>query len=70
MTKIQKLDRMVFKQYYYALSEKERLEVRNLILARSGMSYPTFYHKLQHDAFKPLEIELIDNIVSNRSKGL
>lgn len=64
------LNKMVFKDYYGALNEKEKEEIRSLILARSGMSYTTFYYKLRHDAFKPLEIELINNILSNRSTGL
>lgn len=70
MKKIQKLNRMVFKDYYVGLNEKEKVEIRSLIMARSGMSYATFYYKLQNDAFKPLELELIDKIVSNRSTGL
>lgn len=70
MEKMQNLNIMVFKDHYGALNEKEKEEIRNLILSRSGMSYTTFYYKLRHDAFKPLELELINNILSNRSKGL
>lgn len=70
MEEIQNLNKMVFKDYYGALNEKEKEDIRSLILSRSGMSYTTFYYKLRHDAFKPLELELIDNIISNRSIGL
>ncbi len=70
MEKLQNWNKMVFKDYYATLNDKEKEEVRNLILIRSGMSYTTFYHKLRNNAFKPLEIELIDNIISNQLSGI
>lgn len=70
MEEMQNLNKMVFRDYYGALTEKEKEEVRTQILAKSGMSYTTFYYKLRNDAFKPLERVLIENILSNRSTGL
>lgn len=56
--------KMVFKDYYDTLSDADKETVRSLILAESGMSYTTFYYKLRNDSFKPLEMRLIDKIIS------
>lgn len=56
--------KMVFKDYYDTLSDADKETVRSLILSESGMSYTTFYYKLRNDSFKPLEMRLIDKIIS------
>lgn len=55
--------KMVFKDYYGNLSDNSKEEVRNRILSESGMSYPTFYHKLRQNTFKPLEQKMINHII-------
>lgn len=63
MGKEQKLTKMVFKDHYDNLADSDKETVRNRILSESGMSYPTFYYKLKHNTFKPLELRLINNII-------
>lgn len=56
---------MVISDYYYQVLESvaERAEFRAVVLDRTGMSYSTFYAKLQNDNFKPAEREVINNIM-------
>lgn len=57
--------KMVFKDYYDSLPDDSKETMRNRILAESGMSYTTFYYKLRHNTFKPLEERLIDRIIED-----
>ena len=68
MENYRKSPKMAFRDYYIALSDKEKEEVRNLIMSQSGMSYPTFYYKLRNNAFKPLEVKLSDEIIESSIK--
>lgn len=61
----QNFDKMVFTDYYNTLPDKDKETVRNEVLSQSGMSYPTFYYKLRNNSFKPLELKLIEKIVSS-----
>lgn len=63
MEKEQNFTKMVFKDHYDNLADSDKETVRNRILSESGMSYPTFYYKLKHNTFKPLELRLINNII-------
>lgn len=63
MEKGQNITKMVFKDHYDNLADSDKETVRNRILSESGMSYPTFYYKLKHNTFKPLELKLINNII-------
>ena len=55
---------MVISDYYRNLeSATERSEFRAVVLDRTGMSYSTFYAKLQSDNFTPAEREVINNIM-------
>lgn len=65
MKKEQNLKEMVFRDHYNALTEKQRTDLREKVLAESGMSYTTFYYKLRHNAFKPLEMVLINDIINS-----
>lgn len=64
MKKEEKLKNIEFRDYYSKLSDDEKEEIRNAILSESGMSYTTFYYKLRNNSFKPLELKMIDEIVS------
>lgn len=59
----QNITKLVFKDHYDSLTDSDKETVRNRILTESGMSYPTFYYKLRHNTFKPLELKLINNII-------
>lgn len=65
MKKEQKISKMVFKDYYDSLPDDSKETIRNRIIAESGMSYTTFYYKLRHNTFKPLEERLIDKITED-----
>ena len=65
MKKGQKISKMVFKDYYDSLPDDSKETMRNRIIAESGMSYTTFYYKLRHNTFKPLEERLIDKITED-----
>lgn len=64
MEKEKKLSKMVFKDYYDTLSDTDKENLRNLIIAESGISYTTFYYKLRNNSFKPLEEKLINRIIA------
>lgn len=64
-----KKNKMVFRDYYDSLTSEEKTHVRDMIIDKSGMSYTTFYYKLRHESFKPLEIELIQNCILLQSKN-
>ena len=63
MTTGEKIMGMGFKNYYSNLSEKMKTELRDRILAESGMSYPSFYKKLKDDSYTILERRLIISIL-------
>jgi hypothetical protein len=54
---------MVFRHHYEACSEEQRVKLRNEIMHRSGIGYTTFYYKLNHGTFRPLELGLISEIM-------
>ena len=66
MKKEQNPSKMVFRDHYNGLSDKEKEEVRNTIIGQSGMSYTTFYYKLRYNTFKPLELKLIDDVLKTK----
>lgn len=63
MKKKQNLKEMVFRDYYNTLTDKQKTELREKVISQSGMSYTTFYYKLRCNAFKPLEMNLINDII-------
>lgn len=58
----EKSTKMVFKYHYNSLTEVERIKVRDEFLNRSGISYTTFYGKINCNRFSKLEREALDNI--------
>ncbi len=62
---------MVISDYYYneLKSRKERAAFRNEVLIRTGMQYTSFYVKIKHDSWKPLEREAILDIINKRSNA-
>lgn len=59
---------MVISDYYYneLTTTAERTEFREIVTARTGMRYSTFYTKLAADNFRPAEREVIQNIIKER----
>lgn len=62
---------MVISDYYSQVlkSTSERNEFRAVVMARTGMSYSTFYAKLSADKFKPAEKEVICTIIKERENA-
>ncbi len=69
MIEKQNFDKMVFTDYYNTLSDDDKETVRKEVLSQSGMAYTTFYYKLRHNSFKPLEIKLIDRIITDLTQS-
>lgn len=67
MEKGRKNEKMVFKHHYDQLPLSEKLVLRNEFVERSGMSLITFYQKMRKDSFKPLERELLENLLNEQS---
>lgn len=63
MTKKEKSKKMVLKHQYEDLSEEAKIDFRESYLAKSGMPYATFYHKLRTDTFRPLEQSLFEKLL-------
>lgn len=62
MKKIEKEEIIDFKSFYFSLSGKRKVQLRNKILEGCDFSLSTFYYKLTNDNFKKLEIEQINAI--------
>ena len=45
------------KELFTQAPKEVRSEFRDAYLARTGMSYPSFYRKLVEDKFRPLEMK-------------
>lgn len=58
-----KKQKMVLKYQYEDLSEEEKIEFRETYMAKSGMPYTTFYHKLRKNTFRPLEQNLFEKLL-------
>ncbi len=51
-----------FKKYYYSLEEKTKILIRDAILVKCGISYPTFYSKLNRNKYSLLERKAIEEV--------
>ncbi len=51
-----------FKEYYQSLEEEPKIQLRNVILNECGISYSTFYAKLNKQNFSNLEKKEIERI--------
>lgn len=62
---------MVISDYYYQVLDSRSLrnEFRAVVMARTGMSYTTFYDKLAKDSFNPAQREVINNIIKERQNA-
>lgn len=60
----EKLTEMVFKDYYESLPMEEKLKLRDDFLSRTGLSIITFYQKLRTNNFRPLERELLNDLLN------
>lgn len=60
---------MVISDYYYKVleTEAERSSFRADVLNRTGISYPTFYHKLKKGSWTRAEVEVINIIIKERN---
>lgn len=65
MIEKEKNEKMVLRYQYDSLSNAQKEELRKRVIEGSGMSYPAFYYKLRHNTFKPLEVKLINEIISS-----
>lgn len=55
----EEIEKMTFRDYYDQLDDRRKIELRKQIMSESGMSYPTFYHKLAKNKFSLLERNMI-----------
>lgn len=51
-----------FKDFYQGLDNTDKTEVRNQIIQQCGISYPTFYSKLNKGNYSGLEKREIERI--------
>lgn len=60
------LEKIIFKDYFYALpDDNARLELRNKLVPKY-ISYPSFYRKVNENAFTELEFEKIEEITTKQ----
>ncbi len=62
MKESDKSNRIAFIEYYFTLSPKEKQRVRDEFLKSSGISYPTWYSKLNRNNFSILEMKELSRI--------
>lgn len=55
MDNSEKVNKITFKSYYQSLTEEKKKELREKVIAECGISYPTFYSKLQRGNYSFLE---------------
>lgn len=63
MKKNEESQKMVLKDHYDALSEEDKIALRQEFIEATGMAYSTFYMKLRTDSFRPLEKKLFEKMV-------
>lgn len=63
MKKIEESKKMVLKDHYDALSEEDKVALRQEYIEETGMAYSTFYLKLRTDSFRPLEEKLLEKMI-------
>lgn len=56
---------MAIIDYWTELTKKQRTELRNRILAETGISYPSFYAKLKKSSFTLCEEKVITKIITD-----
>lgn len=61
LRKVEKSKNLVFKDHYKGLSDPLKETIRNRWVECTGMSLPSFYTKMRHENFMPLEIEFLMN---------
>lgn len=64
--KTTKKGQSTFKEYYQSLGDELKIELRNEILNECGISYSTFYAKVNKQNFSTLEKKEIERICDNR----
>jgi len=57
-------EKISFKDYFDSLPTEESNVVRDEMLRSSGISYPSFYGKLQSGKWKPLELKELCRITN------
>lgn len=57
-------EKISFKDYFDSLPTEESNIVRDEMLRSSGISYPSFYGKLQSGKWKPLELKELGRITN------
>lgn len=57
-------EKISFKDYFDSLPTEESNVVRDEMLRSSGISYPSFYGKLQSGKWKPLELKELGRITN------
>jgi hypothetical protein len=67
-TNSENVEKMSFKDYFNSLPTEESNAIRDKMLQSSGMSYPSFYGKIQSGKWKPLEIRELERITGKEFK--
>lgn len=63
MRTTEKQQKMVFKNHYGLLPVKLRTALRDEFLIESGLPFPSFYHKMNTNSFRPLEAILMEKLL-------
>lgn len=54
---------MAIIDYWKTLDDVQRLEFRKEVMKVTGISYPTFYHKIRYNSFNLSETKVIQSII-------
>lgn len=63
MERTEKQQKIVFKNHYGLLPVKIRTALRDEFLTESGLPFPSFYHKINTNTFRPLEAALMEKLL-------
>jgi len=59
-----KKDVLSFKDFYQSLKDSEKTVLRDMIIKECGISYPTFYSKLNKGNYSSLEKREIEKLAA------
>lgn len=62
----EKIDMLSFKEFYRLLKESEKTRLRDDIIRNCGISYPSFYSKLNKGNYTTLEKREIESLSRRR----
>lgn len=54
---------MIIFDYFQSLSKDEKIKFRNKVLEETGISYPSFYNKMNRNTWRKAEAATIKDII-------